>query len=856
MPSKPLKRSLSDLLRTAPPAAPSTAERIAALDALGAKQLAAAALGEGRGDDEALRAAAVQRLPDGAALRALAGLEQGAAGNRPAPSPDLQRIAQARMAQLVDAGTVDLAELGAAAAGSSALLAVAALCADPSRLEQALASVQDPLRLAQLVVEGAPQRLRLLAAQRIEDPVQVNQLLRQLRGKDKSVYRILKQKSDATHAEAQRVAQHESDINSACAALEGLSRRVFDGLFAPALEHFEARWRGFESEAAPELRERARLAIERCRALIDQHAAEAAAQAALVAARTEQVARTAEAARQRDQAALLAAAEAEQARAAQAEARALEAQAREEQLAAAGRALIAKAQGALRAGHTGPAAGLRRAIEEKLAAAPPLPAQIARQVEKLDARLNELKQWKDYAVAPKRAELIAEMEALVGSTDPPQALAERIRELREQWKTISKGIVSDSQQDWERFNQAAASAYEPCRAYFEAQARQRRENVEQRRLVLERFRAFEAAQGDEHPDWRTIARVLREARLEWRRHAPVDRAALRPIEAEFDAALARLQARLDAWYAQNVADKQSLIRRAEELLTRDDSREAIEAVKTLQRQWRDVGPAPRAQEQALWHGFREHCDAVFRRRQQAYAEYTASLEAGKAQAVALCEQAEQLAAQAGPALLEGAAQLAQWRADFAALGELPRADERGLHARFERALKACQARLGAEREREAESAFTQLFEAARLIGMYGWALAQGAPPDEQAALRQAAESFIAGVPRWPKASTQALKDAWAKAAAASAAGSADHEAALRRLCIRAEIFSERATPPEDQALRREYQLQQLVQNMGRPQAAAPDELDQLALEWVRVGPVAPDRYQALLARFCQCRRRT
>ena len=73
------------------------------------------------------------------------------------------------------------------------------------------------------------------------------------------------------------------------------------------------------------------------------------------------------------------------------------------------------------------------------------------------------------------------------------------------------------------------------------------------------------------------------------------------------------------------------------------------------------------------------------------------------------------------------------------------------------------------------------------------------------------------------------------------------------LCIRAEIAAERPTPAEDQALRRSYQLQRLVENMGRGNEAEAVSWEALALEWVSIGPVAPATRAALLDRFRQYR---
>jgi hypothetical protein len=278
-------------------------------------------------------------------------------------------------------------------------------------------------------------------------------------------------------------------------------------------------------------------------------------------------------------------------------------------------------------------------------------------------------------------------------------------------------------------------------------------------------------------------------------------------------------------------------------------------VKRLQQQWKEVGAAPRDQEQRLWNEFRDHCDAVYQKRQQAHAEYAATLEANKVQAVALCEEAEAATGQSGPALIEGVGKIPQWRAAFEALGEMPRAEQRALHDRFERAFRLCQSNLLRQRTRDKEQSFANLLEAARHIHAHGWAAAQAIAPADRDSLKQAADTFIAGVQLWPKGGTEALEQAWATAKAATGPDASAHETELRMLCIRSEILTDLPTPPEDQALRREYQMQRLVRHMGQREAGA-DELDALALAWVPIGPVPAATHQTLLARFLRCRRGT
>jgi hypothetical protein len=139
-------------------------------------------------------------------------------------------------------------------------------------------------------------------------------------------------------------------------------------------------------------------------------------------------------------------------------------------------------------------------------------------------------------------------------------------------------------------------------------------------------------------------------------------------------------------------------------------------------------------------------------------------------------------------------------------------------------------------------------------------MTQGVSADESTSLKLAAETYIAGVQQWPKPGAQALKSCWAKADAAGTAGAGntssatDEELRLRTLCIRAELHADVPTPPEDHELRRAYQLQRLVQSMGRPSEANPAELDALSLEWLQGAPIASAIYERLLARFMGCRR--
>jgi hypothetical protein len=258
---------------------------------------------------------------------------------------------------------------------------------------------------------------------------------------------------------------------------------------------------------------------------------------------------------------------------------------------------------------------------------------------------------------------------------------------------------------------------------------------------------------------------------------------------------------------------------------------------------------PRDEDQRLWEEFRQHCDAIFQKRQHESNEYTAALEANKGRAVALCEELEGSAALPGAELETAAARLPELRAAFAELGEFPRSEARALHNRFERAVARCEEAIERQKASDQERGWSNLFAAANHVRAYRLSVAQAADESRREALRVAAEGSIAGVTQGVGVLKKAL-------ASENGGDIAANEKALRLLCVRAEIVTDTPTPAEDQPLRREYQVQRLMQTMGQGAGAGDAHLDTMALEWVSVGPTEEATYRTLLERFKRCRERS
>ena len=723
-------------------------------------------------------------------------------------------------------------------------------------VSQAIAA-GDMAAVGKWVLDGSSTRIRQLAARSITDPDQLRDLVRATRhGNDKTVHRILDTKRDELLAEARRVEQQQAEVDAAAAAIARHAERPFDASYAATLASLEARWNALSEHAGTEAQgavaqhlANARDAIERHRLALEAEAERqrAAALAAEEARRHRELEEQAAAAAAAERASLLAA-EREAERAAERERRAaVDAEVRELV------SLLRQAQAALDHGGTARAARLREAIAMKLPQAPNLPEWFARNLEAVDARLEELKDWKTFRVVPKRAELVERMQSLVGAEMSPEELARQIRGLRDEWRTLHRGAGEDPSPEWQQFDEAAERAYEPCREHFARQGEQRKENQARREALLERLAAFAAEQAGEQPNWVSIRVALFESRREWQQYAPVDQAVIKPLQARFHALLDELQARLDGEYARNLQAKRDIIARAAELLTVADTRQSIEETKDLQRAWKTVGIVPRHGDHALWEEFRRHCDAVFQRSSQEFAAYGVALEGNQAQAIALCDELERVAGLAGEPLLAAVKQLDELRNQFESL-DIPRPSARDLRQRFRRANERCIESVRREREVVARRVWTDVLAAAAHVRAYALAHAQGLPPADCEARRVPAASAVAALEHAPKGARSVLEKQMNDVASGTVgADLAANEAALRLLCVRAELMTETPTPPEDLELRREYQMQRLVASMGRGERATPANLNDLALEWMAVGPVETAVYEALAARFGRCR---
>lgn len=498
--------------------------------------------------------------------------------------------------------------------------------------------------------------------------------------------------------------------------------------------------------------------------------------------------------------------------------------------------------GAVQRGQVRRARGLHRATLEKREGIEHLSNHLAGKLAELDEAIERLSDWHEFAVTPKKETLIRAMTELENSTLPPDELARKIHQLQDDWREVSKGVPHHDESLWHQFQEASHKAFGPCKEFFETQAREREAHQAKRDTLIEQLEQYLEGYDWDHPVWKDVEHTLKQARREWRDAWPVPRQSIKEQEARFEPLMDQLHGKLSEAYEAHRAAKEALVARARELTEQSDLHQAIEGAKQLQAQWKTVGQCRPRDDQALWKQFRQHCDAIFERRQEQF-------QAADQERNAHAEEAERIIQQLRGLLDNGPesagalrTRTSELKAAFHNLGELPRQRIQAINDEFHKALKALDHRQAEVRHQARARQEQQLLNAAEAVRALELASLENSGTT---AAREEADIALQAVEQWPGDSRARLEQRLEEAGQLSAEQQQQNLEALHLLCIRAEILTERETPAEDKSRRMNYQIQQLQQGLGQQE----DSRDGLLLEWLRLGGVSDPDYSRLLTRF-------
>ncbi|MDI9245170.1 DUF349 domain-containing protein [Marinobacter sp. CHS3-4] len=384
-------------------------------------------------------------------------------------------------------------------------------------------------------------------------------------------------------------------------------------------------------------------------------------------------------------------------------------------------------------------------------------------IQLLGGQLRELTDWQGFATRPKQEALCEQMEYLKDQPMEPEAKAERIKEIQNEWRELGG---SSDRELWNRFKQASDLAFEPCKEYFSAKSGLKQANLETRKAIVEQLRTFLDNADWQAIDWKGAERIHQKAREEWKAAWPIEFRENRPVQKDFDALLKRLEQPLNEERQKNEALKQAIVERAEALVDHEPLTEAMNQAKNLQGEWQQIGITRHREDRKLWQAFRKACDQIFARRDAQKNEQQEQARAADEQANAILERTSQ-------------------------------EDENQQSAVLKEQLDALKGVENTPLSKPVQDQVRQ--EKARLQSLIQAQRARQQLDEWKKQLRQRVNGPL---------SESDLPEHWGKLAA----NLTDADAA--ELAIRAEILAETSSPEDEQALRMEVQVQRLANGLG------------------------------------------
>lgn len=248
----------------------------------------------------------------------------------------------------------------------------------------------------------------------------------------------------------------------------------------------------------------------------------------------------------------------------------------------------------------------------------PTLAKLEKGLGELAPKLAELKQARIWSTQQARQELIAEVEALSLDNENVNAgkRATHIRTLREKWRELDHGVGPAHEDIWKRFDSGCKAAYEPAKVKLDEAARERGENKTAKVAVCESLEKMAGDVDASAPDFKAIEKALNDARKRMRDIGPVNHRDVKALRKRFDAAVDGLEKFVAPERERELRRRQLAIKSLETAIENEPLASQIDLAKRIQREWAPTVRSRRREEQKMWERLRGLCDGIFEQRNE------------------------------------------------------------------------------------------------------------------------------------------------------------------------------------------------------------------------------------------------
>lgn len=301
--------------------------------------------------------------------------------------------------------------------------------------------------------------------------------------------------------------------------------------------------------------------------------------------------------------------------------------------------------------------------------------------------LKELDRKKNLA---KKTELCEKAEALSYLENLKKATI-RLDELHDEYKKT--GAVPREVQEslWQRFKAASDAIYKKRKSHLEDFKGELMQNLEKKRELAEALKPYLNFNSDHLSEWNAKTKEVMEIQKCWDALGGLPREYAKEVNKAFWSGFKGFLSRKNAFFKKlegirrkNLKKKQELVAKAKALSQSKDTDETSEALKALQREWKEIGSVPEKFSNSVYAEFKEVCDAFFNHRRASRDKAEAAFVENRKHKEALIKEVRERAAKG-----EGeAGDLDDFIARWNAIGFVPKAAMKTVENEFFKALAA------------------------------------------------------------------------------------------------------------------------------------------------------------------------
>lgn len=241
-------------------------------------------------------------------------------------------------------------------------------------------------------------------------------------------------------------------------------------------------------------------------------------------------------------------------------------------------------------------------------------------VEKFYDLLKMNKELRDYDFKKNleiKQQLCADAEALDEESDIVVAF-KKLQKLHSTWRETGPVAKEIREELWTRFKNASSVMNKKYQAFFEERKVKEAESAEAKTALCQKIEAIETDTLKTYSAWDEATKSIIALQEDWKKLGFASRKVNAELFVRFRKACddffekkAEFFKQMKEELAENLAKKTALCEKAEALKDSTEWKKTTDALISLQKEWKTIGPVVKKQSDAIWKRFVEACDTFF-----------------------------------------------------------------------------------------------------------------------------------------------------------------------------------------------------------------------------------------------------